>query len=231
MVPGSSRPDFVKTMPRSQKSPTGKKSRKHVEERTTYAELVTQRKQANTVLGREIESKRGTPWIQENSSESLTKFNSNLRAAAMTSLAQEDDDDIVAKLRSKCTTMSNSNFGTTVLPSPIPVTEPPKKIMENKRRTMGTIKGRVSPLRANSKLDISQNIEKKHHYFQQEKPAYYTNNPVTKKGSPMARTSPPTHSPPSYVDQSRRPSHTNNESKQLHSMPLHKKSDEDLKKK
>lgn len=158
-------------MPVSSKSPTGLKHKAKqdmINADKTHADMINERKQAKTVMGREGSERRRTSAILANDNSCFSLTESNLKSGARASQLKVDEEDIVAKLKSKCTTMSNTNFGTTMQPSPMPIIEPSKKGgASNKVKILSnTLKRpRGSPMRANSKLELSQG-ESKHHYFQ-----------------------------------------------------------------
>lgn len=98
--------------------------------------MLNERKQAKTVMGRDGSEQRRTSAIMANDNSCISLTESNLKSVARTSNIKDDEEDIVAKLKSKCTTMSNTNNGTTMQPSPTPVIEPKKKGPPNKMKVM-----------------------------------------------------------------------------------------------
>lgn len=139
MVIGNSKVELVKRMPVSSKSPTGlrhKPKQDMIGVDKPYTEMLNERKQAKTVMGRDGSEQRRTSAIMANDNSCISLTESNLKSVARTSNIKDDEEDIVAKLKSKCTTMSNTNNGTTMQPSPTPVIEPKKKGPPNKMKVM-----------------------------------------------------------------------------------------------
>ena len=170
MVIGNTKVELVKRMPMSSKSPTGMKHKAKqdmINADRAHADMIKERKQAKTVMGADGSDRRRTSTILANDNSCFSLTESNIKSAARNSHLKVDEDDMVAKLKSKCTTMSNTVFGTTMQPSPMPIIEPSKKgSSSNKvKMTSNTLKRpRGSPMRASSKLELSHG-EHKHHYF------------------------------------------------------------------